>query len=209
MMQREMIMMKRTGPLVGALLFLCFALLSVHSDGRASAMEETPQLTPSQELVEIFRADQGERENFTKLKPDEILTLRERDRARRERVAALINTGSLRSAEDYYYAAMIYQHGETPDDYLTAHILATVAGFKGHQAARWLSAASLDRYLVSKQGHQVFNTQFIIDGTGKWQLRPHHALVPDGIIQEYGAKTMKETEKYLEERNEGPPKANP
>jgi hypothetical protein len=201
--------MNITGVMMWILLFLCLGVFPGREYDRAYAREEKPALTPSQELIEIFRADQEERENFTKLKPEEVLTLRERDRARRDRVAELMNAGSLKSADDYYYAAMVFQHGEKPDDYLTAHVLATVAGFQGHPAARWLSAASLDRYLVSKQGLQVFNTQFTIDGKGKWQLRPHHDLVPGGVLIEYGAKTLKETEKFLEERNDERPKENP
>ncbi len=202
--------MNRSGAMVWTMLFLCLVVFPARDCGRAHAGDAAPALAPSQELMEIFRADQEERENFTKLKPEEVLTLRERDKSRRDRVTELMNAGSLKSADDYYYAAMVFQHGEKPDDYLIAHVLATVAAFKTDKlAAKWLSAAALDRYLVSRQGLQVFNTQFTIDGTGKWQLRPHHALVPDGVLIEYGAKTLKETEKFLEERNDERPKENP
>lgn len=183
--------------------FLCLAHAAT-----LCAQEPQKALTPSQELTELFQADQRERENFTKLKQEEMLSLSERDRARRKRVSELLNAGSLHSADDYYCAAMIFQHGEKPDDYLTAHVLATVAGFKGHPAARWLSAASLDRYLISMQSLQIFNTQFIIDGKGKWQLRPHNKLIPDDVLKEYGTKTLEETEEFLKERNEERPEVN-
>src|SRR5580765_6793111 len=50
---------------------------------------------------------------------------------------------SIESAEDYFCAAKLYQHSASPDDHLVAHVLATIAGYKGHMRARWLSAAAL------------------------------------------------------------------
>ena len=47
--------------------------------------------------------------------------------------------------EDYYNVALLYQHSEAPDDLLMAHVLSTIAGYKGDYRGRWLSAASLDR----------------------------------------------------------------
>ena len=54
---------------------------------------------------------------------------------------------SIESAEDYFRAAKLYQHSASPDDHLVARVLATIAGYKGHIRARWLSAAALDVYL--------------------------------------------------------------
>jgi hypothetical protein len=34
----------------------------------------------------------------------------------------------LRTAEEYYRAATVFQHGSQPQDFLTAHLLATIAG---------------------------------------------------------------------------------
>jgi hypothetical protein len=82
------------------------------------------------------------------------------DAKRREQVRLLIKDGKVRSGEDYYYAAFIFQHGQNPPDYLLAHVLAVTAVSKGFYAARWLSAATLDRYLHSIKQPQVFGTQF-------------------------------------------------
>jgi hypothetical protein len=57
-------------------------------------------------------------------------------------------------------AAFIFQHGQKPDDYLYAHVLATTALGKGFEPAKWLSAATLDRYLRSVKQPQIFGTQF-------------------------------------------------
>lgn len=83
------------------------------------------------------------------------------DRANfREQVRRLMSEGKIQSAEDYYYAAFIFQHGLKPADYLYAHVLAVTAVNKGLHGAIWLSAATLDRYLHSIQQPQVFGTQF-------------------------------------------------
>lgn len=78
----------------------------------------------------------------------------------REQVRQLMRQGEIRSAKDYYYAAFILQHGQTPSDYLYAHVLAVTAVSKGLHAAIWLSAATLDRYLQSIGQAQIFGTQF-------------------------------------------------
>jgi hypothetical protein len=83
-----------------------------------------------------------------------------RDRKRREQVRQLIGEGKVQSGEDYYYAAFIFQHGQTPPDYLYAHVLAVTAVSKGFNSGIWLCAATLDRYLQSIKQPQVFGTQF-------------------------------------------------
>jgi hypothetical protein len=57
---------------------------------------------------------------------------------------------------------MILQHGSTPEDYLLAHEFCVVAIIKGKndQAARWLAAASEDRFLMSLDRPQRFATQY-------------------------------------------------
>jgi len=78
----------------------------------------------------------------------------------REQVQELMRNGKIQTAEDYYYAAFIFQHGLKPSDYLYAHVLAVTAVNKGLHNAMWLSAATLDRYLQSLQQPQIFGTQF-------------------------------------------------
>jgi len=82
------------------------------------------------------------------------------DARRREQVRQLMADGKLQSAEDYYYAAFIFQDGQQPSDYLYAHVLAVTAVNKGLHSAMWLNAATLDRYLHSVRRPQVFGTQF-------------------------------------------------
>lgn len=63
--------------------------------------------------------------------------------------------------EDYYYAAYLFQHGQKPDDFLFAHVLATEAVALGYTRAKWISAATLDRYLQTIGQKQIFGTQYL------------------------------------------------
>ncbi len=82
-----------------------------------------------------------------------------RDEARREQARTLLAKPG-RSGEEYYYAAYLFQHGQKADDYLFAHILATEAMALGYSRAKWISAATLDRYLQQIGQKQVFGTQY-------------------------------------------------
>ena len=95
---------------------------------------------------------------------------------------------------------VVLQHGAGPEDYLLAHILASIAAFKGRDDARWLSAAALDRYLRSIHRNQVFGTQYVRSGSGPWEQAPFdRKLLPDTIRSEYGVPPLSEQHKKLEE----------
>ena len=88
------------------------------------------------------------------------------DAVRQKRVHEMLNEGTVRTINDYIWASFIFQHGETPDDYLLAHVLAMVAASKGDKMGRWIAAATLDRYLQSIRQPQVFGTQLVPDAKG-------------------------------------------
>jgi hypothetical protein len=87
-----------------------------------------------------------------------------RDAERRKKVRALLAAGQVISAQDFHDAAFIFQHGDTPDDYLLAHILAIEAVVKGDTSSKWIAAATLDRYLQAIGQKQVFGTQYLDNG---------------------------------------------
>jgi hypothetical protein len=70
---------------------------------------------------------------------------------------AMLAAGQITSGGDFRDAAVIFQHGDTADDCLIAHILAMEA------MARGTAAATLDRYLQFSKQAQVFGTQYISD----------------------------------------------
>ena len=89
------------------------------------------------------------------------------DAIRQKRVREMLNEGTVRTTNDYVWASFIFQHGQTPDDYLLAHVLGMIAASKGDKMGRWIAAATLDRYLQSIRQPQVFGTQFVPGAKGE------------------------------------------
>lgn len=118
-----------------------------------------PPETDNLQLEEVFKEDQTDREKIYDT-PESVQQLRERDRLRRKRIHMMIDLGEVRTKNDLYYASVILQHGEDPSDFLTAHRLSSMAAIMGHRTARWLMAATLDRYLMSEKLPQLYGTQF-------------------------------------------------
>ncbi len=128
------------------------------------------------EMTSIFEADQADRRAAVVDWP----TVTERDRIRRERTGELLDSGQLQSSDDYYHAAFIFQHGNTPDDFLKAHLLAMVAVARGKSMALWIASASLDRYLQSIGRSQVLGTQFTTPANAQTTQEPfNRSLIPD------------------------------
>jgi hypothetical protein len=84
-----------------------------------------------------------------------------RDAERRKKASELLAAGQVISAQDFHDAAFIFQHGQSPDDFLLAHILAVEAIVKGDASSKWIAAATLDRYLQAIGQKQVFGTQYL------------------------------------------------
>ena len=85
-------------------------------------------------------------------------------------VLAQIGQGALKIPEDNFNAALVLQHtgltfcekrlvGVSPDNYLLAHYLSNSAFEAGYKDARYLVAASIDRYLSFTEGYQKYGTQ--------------------------------------------------
>lgn len=146
----------------------------------------------SQELAEIAKADQDDRKGDARLSEDAVKALKERDAKRRERVVMMVRASQVVTADDYYHAALVMQHGEVPEDFLLAHELAMVAAFKGRADAKWLSAASLDRLLQSIGRPQHFGTQYQLKGDS-WTQDPFERMaIPNSMRKEFGVPTLNE-----------------
>ncbi len=130
-----------------------------------------PPETDNLRVEELHNADQKDREKvYTSSKEVEALKLR--DLARRKETLELMSRGEVNTQNDLYRAAVIFLHGAEPKDFLTAHRMATIATIQGHRGARWLTVASLDRFLMSIGLPQVYGTQFEHnDEDNRYQLR--------------------------------------
>lgn len=150
------------------------------------------------ELKELYEADQKDRQVRPGSTQVDWRAVSARDASRRRRVLELIELGRVTTGKDYEYAAMVFQHGDTADDILMAHVLAVTAIGKGNPGARWLAAAALDRFL-QRTGHpQVFGTQYTMQNGQPWIQEPYNRdLVGDRLRadncvpdQEYQAKAL-------------------
>jgi hypothetical protein len=130
-----------------------------------------PPETDNLRVEELHLADQKDREKVYSSAKD-VTALKERDLARRKEVLELMSRGEVNTQNDLYRAAVIFLHGAEPKDFLISHRLATVSAIQGHRAARWLVAASLDRFLMSAGLPQTYGTQFEHnDDDNRYQLR--------------------------------------
>lgn len=118
-----------------------------------------PPETDNLRIEELHGADQKDREKVYSSTKD-VEALKVRDLERRKEVLELIARGEVNTQNDLYRAAVIFLHGAEPKDFLTAHRLAVIASIQGHRNARWLAAASLDRFLMSIGLPQTYGTQF-------------------------------------------------
>lgn len=115
------------------------------------------------ELGHLFEADQEDRS------ARRLEGLIERDAARRSRARELVDGGLVETADDFFHAALLFQHSTAIEDNELAHALAKRAAELGHGHGRWLAAATLDRSLVHRGSPQKYGTQYhAVDG--RWQL---------------------------------------
>lgn len=143
------------------------------------------------EMTSIFDADQKDRANS----PIDWKIVAPADRLRQARTRALLDSGALHSGTDYEHAAFVFQHGAGPEDFLMAHILATVAVARGNPAATWIAAATLDRYLQNIGRPQIFGTQFSTKAGNQASQEPFaRMLLPDALRQAMKVPPLSEQE---------------
>jgi len=157
-------------------------LVSLHSDPRwkdivkqieANLKDYLSRINT--ELYEMFREDQ----RLRNLPEDSVdwNTVTEIDRKHRERTMQILADHGLSHPDDYFHAAMIFQHGSEPSDYRMAHELAK-SGLTldpDHKGLRWMFAVTKDRWLWSTGKAQIYGTQSTIRD-GRWTLEPLDTL---------------------------------
>jgi hypothetical protein len=150
------------------------------------------------ELAQMFAADQAARSGEIDW---EVVTVQ--DAERRTAVLAILASGEVRTALDYYNAAMIFQHGDSTEDIRLAHAFATVSSTLGSSAAaNWLKAASWDRLLQRFEQPQWYGTQYVRDNTNKWVLYPVQPdVVTDEQRAEWSVPSLEEAQSRVEAMN--------
>lgn len=141
-------------------------------------------------MQRIYDEDQLARKDFAQFSKESEAIGRE-DEERRAQTRRLLAEGQLHTSEDFTRAAFVFQHGNTPDDFLLAHTLAMVAAAKGDEEALWIGTATLDRYLHATGKPQIFGTQIKEKADHTATLEPYNrALVSDVLRRELGVQPI-------------------
>jgi hypothetical protein len=112
-----------------------------------------------------------------------------RSKQRRERVVALYARGVLRSAQDFYYAALVLLYGDDVAHFDLARTFAKRAATMGEMRAWSVIAAAWDRSLLARGRPQRFGTQFIREH-GRWSLGKIDQRVNDYQRALYGVPPL-------------------
>lgn len=138
------------------LLISILVLTSCKAIQEGNIAEANRPIVNNSELIEIYQADQSDRkgENI------DWHEVSRRDNLRLKRVSELIDSNQVRTSKDYYNAALIFQHGEDSKAYGMAVELMRKSIELDSTANKWLLAAAIDRYLLSKGEPQIYGTQY-------------------------------------------------
>ncbi len=129
-------------------------------------------------LAQLYEEDQADRRDPALLQDFDLII--KRDSVRRRLARVIVSKRKRLSSEEYYFLAMLYQHGSAVAHSRLAVRHAKRACEMGYEKAKWLYAAAMDR-LLSKQGKpQRYGTQFIKkDAKSKWELHPVDPVITD------------------------------
>lgn len=181
---------------------LCTAILGLAT--LLPAHIEAQQTAPrdNQAMTALFDADQATRATIDPAKPIDMAQVRRmiaEDNARRTTARTLLAEGRLSTADDYYHAAFVFQHGSDAADYLLAHSLAMAAVARGKPDANWIAAATLDRYLMKIGQPQIYGTQYIRLKENGVTMDPYdRMLLPDSLRTALGVPVQAEQFKKLD-----------
>ncbi len=135
---------------------LSFTLFTVIGCASASYAEQADSHMPcqadkarleirSKELTAIVQADQDDRKNWERKTEGEMIEIAKRDVVRRKRVGEIFGEGCFSKSSDYYAAALVYQHGDTPDHFFQTFVWSKRAVELGDPSQKRLMALGIDR----------------------------------------------------------------
>ena len=138
----------------------------------------------------MFEEDQEDRKAGPNI---DWSVVKPRDDTRLARVRQLYAAGSLATGPDWLHAALILQHSDEVDDFLLAHEMCVAALAEGEKGARWLVAATEDRFLMGIGRKQRFGTQYEPgDKPGTFRLAATDPQVTDELRGAVGAPPLAE-----------------
>ena len=156
-------------------------------------------------IQEITDADQAERAGGT-MNADSL----KRDLEKRKEIAGFFAEGCLLTGDDFFNAALVFQHGSVPDHYYQTWLWSKRAADLGHKKANWLIPRAVDRYLGSRGFKQLYGTQFYgtrTDDGFLWCLSDVASGISDEAREKIGVRSLAEAAEQVAKMNEGPLKS--
>lgn len=164
----------------------------VKKNSEKNSSVEAKDVNP--ELHKLYLADQSERTGIFSSKgldTVKVIQLVHNDSLRNKQTYALLKNNSLKTARDFEEAGLILQHGHDTSDYWTGHQLALASIKLGNNGAKWLAAATLDRYFVAQHKPQKYGTQsFFNEKTDKLELYAVDPAVTDAERAEWNCPPL-------------------
>jgi hypothetical protein len=131
------------------------------------------------------------------------------DRERMIETLAYLEDGKLVKPKALYYAAFIFHHGVCSDHYQLASMLAKRSMDGGYHDAKWLYAATVDRYLLSFGKAQKYGTQFYMGDDGLLHLEPVDPTTTDEERAQYDLPPLADAERIANEAIQPHPTVTP
>lgn len=139
---------------------------------------QTEKLPASERLLEVMHRDE---QYFGKLAPERIVQAKSSpeemkkfldeqrlaNRVHRLEVQAMLDKGELKTDSDFDTAAVIFQHGFSPEDSKTAFKLSLKAIGAGQPAEAALTPAAFDRFMIHTQLNQGIPIERVKQRFGK------------------------------------------
>ncbi len=157
------------------------------------------------EITKIVAKDQEDRVNQYNIPPSKWNAIRKNDLVNRKRIGEIFGEGCLVTAKDFANAALVFQHGDTPDHFWQAFVFAMHAVRLGDKSQKIMAANAIDRYLVQKSiGKKQLFARNATKPTGQkcWCLQQVEKTFPDSLRISFTGKSYKDQLNWIKEINE-------
>lgn len=171
-------------------------VLLVYSSSNLNAFATTDNTR----LRQLYHADQTDRGNAA-LKWQDVL---EHDRSRAAQVKKMLAAGQLKTADDFFHAAAILNHGADFDEFRLANAIAAIglARFPQNAALMRVYATSWDRMMLAQNRPQWYATQYTQDAQSQlWQLEPVDEQVSEQARLKLGLPSLAEMREKVASMN--------
>jgi hypothetical protein len=171
------------------LLFLCTLILILTGCVERKADQLKRRDSPvSAELITIIRDQEASLKSGVSEEVQRQKSIKER-----QMVYQFLAQSLLVEPTDLHHAAVVLQSTDTAtcrENFMLAYFMAVEASRKGYDSAKYLSATSLDKYLVASGVRQRYGTQYGQDRFGRYVIMPFDTTISDHDRAAYNVPSM-------------------